>query len=557
MSTKSRKSSPKKTACTMAMSGHARLLQRAVALHQAGELDQAQALYEELLGRQPDEPNALYLCAVVAMQTGDHARAVERAGQAMLVNPGRAEIHVVHGKSLLELGQTQRALESLEKAVALQPDMAEAHFRLGQALLRLERYADALRCHDRALALAPEVAQAWSSSGLVLKKLQRWAEAVTRFDKAIALLPAYVFAFAERAQALIELDQPEQALASYDQALRHAPNHAEISAQKSLLLLLKGDFEKGWQLYESRWSCASFAFNARGFSRPRWTGSEPLAGKTILLHAEQGLGDTLQFCRYAPLLAQRGARVLLEVQPALAGLLGSLDGVAGVYAQGSTLPHFDCYCPLMSLPAALGTRLDSIPAPLSYLRAPAQRLALWSERLGQDERPTVGLVWRGGTRHSNDARRSIALADLLPHLPAGYRYLSLQKEVREDDRATLAGHAQMRHQGEMLADFSDTAALVCLCDAVISVDTSVAHLSGALGRPTLLLLPHRPDWRWLTSRTDSPWYPAMRLCRQQVQGDWSGVLAALAGQLGELLRAESVQSPGPTAPSTDGIRLKP
>lgn len=258
--------------------------------------------------------------------------------------------------------------------------------------------------------------------------------------------------------------------------------------------------------------------------QPLWDGREPLAGKTLLLQAEQGLGDTLQFCRYASVAQQQGARVVLEAQPPLVPLLRSLQGASQVVARGDPLPAFDVHCPLMSLPVAFGTTLDSVPSAVPYLEAPAERVQAWRSRLGPAKAPRVGLAWSGSRTHRQDRERSLALERLLAALPPGLTYVSLQKEVRDTDRPAMQG---LQDMGAELADFADTAALCEQLDLVISVDSSVAHLAGALGRETWLLLPFNADWRWLLRRADSPWYPGMRLLRQPVAGDWDAVLDGL------------------------------
>ena len=274
--------------------------------------------------------------------------------------------------------------------------------------------------------------------------------------------------------------------------------------------------------------------NPSDFSQPLWLGQaefggiEGLAGKTILVHSEQGLGDTIQFSRYLPLLAEHGARVVFELPAALFGALRGVTGVSDFVVKGQTLPAADFHCPLLSLPLAFKTTLESIPSPGPYLKADALKVKQWSERLGLKSRPRIGLVWSGNAQHKNDHNRSISLELLLSQLPDRFDWVSLQREVRDADRQALELHPSIRHFGTELADFTDTAALCELMDLVISVDTSVAHLSGALGRPTWVLLPNVPDWRWLLDRDDSPWYACIKLYRQREPSEWSPVIARVA-----------------------------
>jgi hypothetical protein len=309
-------------------------------------------------------------------------------------------------------------------------------------------------------------------------------------------------------------------------ALQHQPGNAEAHWNRGLLHLQQGRYAEGWPGYEWRWQVAhlSVSRQRRPFSQPLWLGREDLAGKTILLHAEQGLGDTLQFCRYADMVAARGARVILEVPPALLELMRTLAGPAEVLARGAALPPFDVHCPLMSLPLAFGTTLATVPAPASYLRADAAKAAAWDGLLGPGDRLRVGVAWRGSQAHKDDDRRSIDFAVFAGALSPACEFVSLQDRHRPEDAALLAA-SPVRDYGSRLADFSDTAALCAAVDLVITVDTSIAHLAGALGKPVWILLAANADWRWLLGRTDSPWYPSARLIRQQPGESWAAVLA--------------------------------
>jgi hypothetical protein len=296
-------------------------------------------------------------------------------------------------------------------------------------------------------------------------------------------------------------------------------------------LLSCGDFGKGWTDYEWRWSNdkGSYILDRRLFPQPLWLGDESIAGKRILLHSEQGLGDTLQFCRYAKSVSELGAHVVLEVQPPLASVLAKLDGVSQLVTRGNALPEFDYHCPLLSLPLAFKTTLETIPIRDRYLCAETSKITHWQRRLGEKTKPRVGLVWNGKRRTEND--RSILLADLIQCLPGDFQYVSLQKEVRDPDSRTLNAHPEILDFRAEAKDFSDTAALCECMDVVISVDTSAAHLSAALGRKTWILLPYIADWRWLIDRATSPWYESATLYRQAIMGDWRGVFEKVAADL--------------------------
>ncbi len=327
----------------------------------------------------------------------------------------------------------------------------------------------------------------------------------------------------------------QEAVDCYGQALRLSPGHAMAHMNRGLSLLLQGRLQEGWAEYEWRWQSEQRQ-QQRGFSQPLWSGREPLQGKTLLVHAEQGLGDSLQFCRFVPQLEARGARVVLEVQPAVWALVTSLAGGHQLLRRGDALPAFDLHCPLLSLPSALGLDEAALMAsPSPYLRAEPTRVAAWRERLRDRPAPRIGIVWSGIAGHTNDHNRSLALRDFMAALPADMRFVSLQKEVRPADQPLLDASPNILQVNGWLGDFADTAALIACLDLVISVDTSVAHAAAAMGKPVWLLLPFVPDWRWMMDRADSPWYPAMRLYRQPGLGHWAPVLAQLRQ---DLLRAD-------------------
>jgi hypothetical protein len=330
----------------------------------------------------------------------------------------------------------------------------------------------------------------------------------------------------------------KEAEAAARTALRLRPDMPDAQVNLAMVLLLTGHWAEAWPFYEARWQVGDLAMQRRAFPQPLWTGAQPLAGRTILLHAEQGLGDTLQFCRYAPLVAAQGARVVLEVQPPLTRLLAGLEGVAQIVATGDPLPDFDLHCPLMSLPHAFATTPETIPAPVPYLAAdPAQQKA-WREVLADLPGPRVGLVWAGSARawlpHATaiDRRRSMRLADMAPLAQVrGYSFVSLQLGPPAAQLAEPPAGLRIHDATTHLGDFADTAALVANLDLVIAVDTAVAHLAGALGRPVWLLNRFDTCWRWLLGRDDSPWYPGLRQFRRGAQEDWTSVMQRVAATL--------------------------
>jgi tetratricopeptide (TPR) repeat protein len=354
--------------------------------------------------------------------------------------------------------------------------------------------------------------------------------ALASYEAALVVMPGHPQILTNRGHTLRRLGRPVEALAEFDRAVAAAPEFAEAHFEAGMTQLSLGDFETGWKAYEWRWKTGAFARQRRSFQQPQWQGSESVVGKTILLHAEQGFGDTIQLIRYAPLLKQMGANVICEVQAELQPLLSQLEGIS-VIAAGTPLPTFDLHCPLFSLPFAFKTRLETIPAGVPYLAAAAERQAYWRNRLPQG-RPRAGFVWSGSASHRSDASRSIALARLAalfqdPPLSC----VSLQTELRSADRDVLADLPDLIHLGGDIRDFTDTAAIISLLDVVVSVDTVAAHLAGAMGKPVMILLPHVADFRWMRECEDTPWYPTAKLLRQPAHGDWDSVIARLRDEL--------------------------
>lgn len=426
-----------------------------------------------------------------------------------------------------------RALELFDQAIALERNHAMVHYKRGNTLKDLGRLDAALESYNQAIELNPDYAHAYCNRGVVQQALGLMSDAVESYDHTIAIDPRDALAHYNRAIVMQELARWDDAVASYDRAIAVNPDYAEAQYNRALALLFRGEFDGGWRAYEWRWKIAErLRIGAlRNFPRPLWLGDVSLAGKRLLLHAEAGLGDTLHFCRYAAACAARGATVILEVQPPLQALLATLEGVAQSIAAGDALPPFDFHCPLMSLPLAFKTTLATIPSSAQYLHADPGMLASWRAKLGERSRPRVGLVWSGNPENTIDSRRSIRLADLIPHLPPQFQYFSLQKQLRDADRDALAACPDIVPFDAEVMDFTNTAALCVCLDAIISVDTSVAHLCGALGLRTWVLLPETPDWRWMRHRDDTPWYPSMKLYRQTTAGDWNGVLERVAADL--------------------------
>ena len=498
------------------------------ALNRAAE---ALESYDRALARKPDYAEAWYGRGNALADLKRPAEALESYERTLSLVPGLAEAHNNRGIALNALDRPAEALASYERALALKPEYAEAYNNRGMALAALKRHAEAVESYDRALALKPDYAKAHHGRGVALNALNRPAQALQNYDRALALEPGDAVAHNERGIALFDLKRCAEAIESYERALALAPDYAPAHTNLALCRLLLGDFARGWPEYEWRLKVAQESGRARNFAQPLWQGEQILEGRTILLHSEQGLGDALHFCRYAREVAARGANVVLEVQPALVRLLADLDSVTQVLSEGSPLPAFDYHCPLMSLPLALKTDLHNIPCHIPYIHSDPERVAVWRERLGIRTKPRVGFAWSGSAAHRNDRNRSIPLDEMLAFVGEWADWTSIQKDVSKPEASLLASRADVRHVGNQLDDFADTAALIELLDVVVTVDTSVAHVAGAMGKPVWILLPFNPDWRWLLDREDSVWYPSARLFRQPALDDWAPALRGLREKL--------------------------
>jgi tetratricopeptide (TPR) repeat protein len=471
-----------------------------------------------------------------------YEQALASCDKALALKPDYAEAHNNRAHALNALKRHEEAVASCDQAIALRPDYPEAHNNRGNALNALGRHTDAVGSYDKAVGFAPKYAEAYNNRGNALYHLGRADEAAASYELAIAIRPDYAEAYNNRGNALSSLQRCEPALASYDRAVALKPDYAEALFNKSVLLLLMGRFAEGWRLYEWRKKKAN-PIAARDYPQPLWLGESDIVGKTILLTEEQGLGDTIQFCRYAPLLAQHGARVILEVPPQLTRLAASLSGVAQVVETGRPLPAFDLHCPLLSLPLAFGTELATIPSAIPYLKADPDQSKAWKHRLGAKTKLRVGLVWSGGIRPNQpvsvNQRRNIELAKFAALKNPNVAFYSLQKgQPGEAELAELKGSRwnapDILDFTGALGDFSDTAAFMDNLDLVITVDTAAAHLAGALGKPVWILNRFDTDWRWLLERTDSPWYPTARLFRQAKPGDWDGAIRRVKAELDQL-----------------------
>jgi tetratricopeptide (TPR) repeat protein len=530
----------------------------ALALQQLNRLDDALASLDRALALEPDFLLALNNRGHVLWRLKRSEEALESLDRALALKPDYVDALCNRGNALVELQRLEEALASYDEALAISPKDAPALNNRANVLWGLERRDEAMQDYDRALALAPddlsilkdrgsaladlhrnEEALACFDRALELKpddpyflfkrggalaQLKRHEEALDCFDRAFAMDPGDIDALGNRGNALSALQRHAEAIASYDQALAINPESPTTHWNRGCTLLRIGDYEQGWKEYEWRFKLKTSPVPLPGFPQPRWFGDQPIEGKTVLLYWEQGFGETIQFVRYVPLLTARGAKVILRVQPELKNLLAGDDAVT-VISTNEDLPPFDLHSPLMSLPLAFKTRLDTIPAKTPYLFATQERLNAWRERLPQSSLPRVAIGWAGNPNFPGDRSRSPGLPPLLPLLSVpGVQFISLQKDLRAGDEELLHQCPQVIHLGDQLEDFSDTAAIMSLVDLVICSDTAPVHLAGALGEPVWVLLERSPDWRWMFERTDNPWYPTARLFRQPSEGDWDGVI---------------------------------
>lgn len=500
---------------------------RGSALFDAGDAEGALESFRRSLGLRPNAFGSLLGAGRALARLGHWYEALARLDQALEVTPGNADALGQRASVLVMLKRHEEALESFGRAFAVAPPTAAQSNEYGLALISLKRYEEALVAFERAVALQPRFPEALNNRGLTLGRLLRHEEALACFDEALRIFPDYLGALDNRAITYAKLGRFEEALASGDEALMIQPDFAKAHLHQGITLLRMGDFARGLRKYEWRWLDGGPPL-WRNFPQPLWMGRDDLRGKTILVHSEQGLGDAMQFTRYVPLLAARGARVLLAVPKILIPIMQSLQGVERYYAWGEAVPPSDFHCPLLSLPLAFDTTLETIPRPVPYLHIDAQRAQAARTHLAPDGGSLVGVCWRGNPSYLEDRERSMRLEDLLPVLQTkGVRFVSLQKELPVHEQQ-LAQESGMLHPG---GDFDATAEILAAVDLVISVDTSWAHLAGAIGKPVWILLSPIPHWVWLSGREDSPWYPSARLFRQAKVGDWGPPVREVADVL--------------------------
>lgn len=511
---------------------------RALAQFNLGQSDAALASFNQAVACAPDDAQYRNDLGVALDLAQRHEEALQCFSHAIALDPRLPEAHYNRGKICLQFGHPAEAIASFDRSLALAPQKFETHLRRGISLAMLGRNEEAIASFDQAILLNPSSAEAFDNRGVALGRMSRPSEALASFFKATEVNPDYADAYSNAANALKSLHKHTEALQYFDRALSCKPGDPVSTWGKALIKLSLGEFREGWALYESRFRVAHLTPLQRSFEAPRWSGTESLEGKTLLVHAEQGLGDTLQFCRYIRLIEAKGARVVFEVQPVLAVLLRSLDIRGPLVAKGDPLPAFDFHCPLLSLPFALRTE-QSIPADVPYVSAGAVAVRKWQRRLALLPGLRVGINWQGNLeaeKQNSLQGRSFALADAAPlaRIP-DVQLISLQKGSAAKQRTSVEfGEAVMELSDPLdmgAEEFADSAGLLMSLDLVVTSDTAVAHLAGALGVPVWVALHSVPDWRWMIDRDDSPWYPTMRLFRQPKSGGWAAVFHHMAAEL--------------------------
>ena len=503
----------------------------AIGSYRSGDSADAERQCERILQVDPHHIDALHLLGLIALRESRHEEVERRLGAVLRLRPDFAEVHSNLGVSLRAQGRLVEAEECFRRAVELKPDYLDAWNNLGNVRNEQRKFAEAIATYEAILRVHPDCAETHNYMGITRQEEGKLSDAVECHRRALRIKPGYVDAYRDLGVALRELGRLDEAADAYRQAIRLRPDFAEAHNNLAMLLLLRGDFADGWPEFEWRWRTGAIV--PRDFPQPRWD-SAPLAGRTILLHAEQGLGDTFQMIRYAPLVKRLGGRVIVDCPPSLTPLLANCANVDEWISTGEPLPEFDVHAPLMSLPGLCGTTLTTIPAEVPYIAVDPSRVERWRTLLAATPGFKIGICWQGSTVHKNDHRRSAALSRFAPLAEvAGVRLVSLQLGFGTEQLASIDFDVRVLpdRSPDPAKSWLDTAAILGALDLVIAVDTSVVHLAGAMGRPVWVLLPFAPDWRWLLDREDSPWYPTMTLFRQRQPGDWTELSERVARRL--------------------------
>lgn len=548
------------------------LLHYGIVLENTQRFNEALIIYERALAIAPDDASILFNYGNALQSLERYAEAIAAYDHALTIMPHDTNTLFNRGNALRITKHFDDAIHSYTKAIELMPDHVNALHNRGNILQELELFNAALNDFNRILAITPNHIQTLIDKGHALQKLQLFQEALTHYEHALTIVPDNIDFLLNRGHALDRLNRTNEALSCYNKILTIDPNHihaiycrgntlkalqryqeALVCYNKAIMLdpsfakahfneattrLLIGDFKHGWEKYEWRWKRDDVVLTMPHYDKPLWMGKESLKNKTLLVHIEQGFGDLIQFCRYTKLIKQAGAKIVLAtVSPALLTLLKQINDIDYLVTSDEPLPHFDYYCPLMSLPLIYQTTLANIPAHTPYFHAPKMHIKKWKTTLKNKGKPRIGIAWSGNPIYSSDYQRSIPLEKLTALLACKADFYCLQKEIRPADQEALSTFNNMHILHHDIEDFADTAAIIAAMDIVISVDTSIAHLAGAMGKPMWVMLPYVAEWRWLTERSDSPWYPSAHLIRQQKIGDWASVIEQVKNKLNAFIHA--------------------
>jgi tetratricopeptide (TPR) repeat protein len=546
-------------------------IQLAYKHYQAGDLIQTEHVCREILKKQPNNIDILYFLGVVCYQRQKYDSAIQYIKKFLQFNPTNSDAYynlaqafqkkrepndaISHyqkalkynpyfidaylnlGNLLQETGQIDEAIINYQKVIEINPNFAGAYYNLGAAFQGKDQLNEAISAYQKTIHLNPSYTEAYHDLGYVLQMNGDFDEAIRFYQKALQLNPNLFDAYNNLGRSLQEQGKLDEAISSYQRALQINPDFAEAHCNMALALLLTGDFNHGWKEYEWRWKLKDRS--RYDFPQQVWDGSD-ISGKTVFLYAEQGFGDTIQFIRYVPLVAERRAKVIIECQKELKSLIHNIKGVESVITREDPLPEFYIHCPLLSLPLFFNTTIESIPANIPYIVTDKKIVRKWEEKTrSNNAQLKVGLVWSGNPKYKADKSRSISLENFLQLWKVdGISFYSLQKGEAAAQTKELPKNIRLIDFTDEIYDFSETAGLIENLDLVISVDTAVAHLTGALGKPIWTLLPFSPDWRWMLNRKDSPWYPTMRLFRQPSSGDWETMMEKVSKELHEKIRAD-------------------
>jgi len=515
-----------------------KVFQSAHQYYQAGDLNQASNVCKKILRVQPRNIIVLHFLGGICYQLGDYDSSIDYLKKVLQIDPSHADAYHNLGIALQAKGQLHEAISFFRKAANFHPSFAQAYYSLANALKKTGQTDEAISCYRKVLQIVPDFVDAYNSLGNLMKKQGMVEEAINCYQKALQINPVNPGILNNLGNVLYEAGCFDKALITYQNALELDPDYPYSHFHISRVLLLSGNYKQGWKEYEWRWKTKDYF--ERDFSQPLWDGSD-ISGSTILLYTEQGLGDAIQFIRYVPLVVQLGATIIVECQKELVSLFRNVKGIKQVISMGEQSPPFDMHCPLLSLPLEFNTTIETIPAEIPYIKVNTAFLQKWKDKLSDDNsKLKVGLVWAGSPtfKRSHLKKCPLEMFSPLAH-NEDITFYSLQKGKAAEQAKTPPDRMNLVDYTDEIDDFSDTAALIMNLDLVISVDTAVAHLSGALGKPVWTLIPFAPDWRWMLNREDSPWYPTMRLIRQPSPGDWESVINSVLKKLEVFIRDEN------------------